>query len=407
MEHNSLGSFIAALRKASGMTQKDLADRLHVSDKTVSRWERDDGAPDLSVIPVLAEIFGVTCDELLRGRRNAPVQQVQGELTEEKPSPKASKERQRLIKTALIRYSSFTYIAMGIAVLGLVVALICNQVFYRGTLGFLLGIVFLSAGVICQAIAITRAVADLDEDLLTPEECAAYREKVFRLASLSFGCTAALLGFTAPMLLAYDWGLSTSSLLFFGALGVCAALVLYALVRGLAVVPMLVRKGFLASTEASSARFTRNRKLLSRCAVVLTILWVLTGVGLGILVSDPFLFAEAQVFTDYDSFVAFMEQRITVAGHPYFPDPDEPERDDDIVTLECAGKVLCSYHKRNYDINLISYGNDDTMLPITVLTGTECRKSFDRVSMLEYVCYGAFILDAAAVAAFYWLRRAR
>lgn len=47
------------------MTQKDLAERLNVSDKTVSRWERDDGAPDLSAIPVIAEIFGVTCDELL------------------------------------------------------------------------------------------------------------------------------------------------------------------------------------------------------------------------------------------------------------------------------------------------------------------------------------------------------
>ena len=51
------------------MTQKDLAERLNVSDKTVSRWERDDGAPDLAAIPAIAEIFGVTCDELLRGER--------------------------------------------------------------------------------------------------------------------------------------------------------------------------------------------------------------------------------------------------------------------------------------------------------------------------------------------------
>ena len=57
------------------MTQKDLAERLNVSDKTVSRWERDDGAPDLSVIPVIAEIFDITCDELLRGERKSPQQQ--------------------------------------------------------------------------------------------------------------------------------------------------------------------------------------------------------------------------------------------------------------------------------------------------------------------------------------------
>ena len=57
MEKKTIGGFIAALRKANGMTQKDLAERLNVSDKTVSRWERDDGAPDLAVIPVIAEIF--------------------------------------------------------------------------------------------------------------------------------------------------------------------------------------------------------------------------------------------------------------------------------------------------------------------------------------------------------------
>jgi len=66
MEKKTMGSFLAALRRANGMTQKELAERLNVSDKSVSRWERDDGAPDLALIPVIAEVFGVTCDELLR-----------------------------------------------------------------------------------------------------------------------------------------------------------------------------------------------------------------------------------------------------------------------------------------------------------------------------------------------------
>ena len=62
MEKKTIGSFIATLRKANGMTQKDLAEKLNVSDKTISHWERDDGAPDLSAIPVIAELFEVTCD---------------------------------------------------------------------------------------------------------------------------------------------------------------------------------------------------------------------------------------------------------------------------------------------------------------------------------------------------------
>ena len=69
MARKSIGEFISALRKANGMTQKQLAEKLNVSDKAVSRWERDESAPDLSLIPVIAEIFGVTSDEILRGER--------------------------------------------------------------------------------------------------------------------------------------------------------------------------------------------------------------------------------------------------------------------------------------------------------------------------------------------------
>lgn len=52
------------------MTQRELGEKLFVSDKTVSRWERDECTPELSLIPVIAEIFGITTDELLRGERN-------------------------------------------------------------------------------------------------------------------------------------------------------------------------------------------------------------------------------------------------------------------------------------------------------------------------------------------------
>lgn len=71
MEHNTIGSFIAAERKAKGITQKQLAQMLNVSDKAISRWERDESQPDLTLIPVMADIFGVTADELLRGQRSA------------------------------------------------------------------------------------------------------------------------------------------------------------------------------------------------------------------------------------------------------------------------------------------------------------------------------------------------
>ena len=91
MEQKTIGKFIAALRKANGMTQKKLAEHLNVSDKTVSRWECDEGTPDLSAIPVLAEIFGVSCDELLRGERRPPRRTVtQRRWSGKRPKAKSS-----------------------------------------------------------------------------------------------------------------------------------------------------------------------------------------------------------------------------------------------------------------------------------------------------------------------------
>lgn len=72
MTNKSIGSFLAELRKEKGLTQKEVADFLNVSDKTVSHWECDKYSPDISVIPLLAEFFGVTCDEILRGEKKAP-----------------------------------------------------------------------------------------------------------------------------------------------------------------------------------------------------------------------------------------------------------------------------------------------------------------------------------------------
>ena len=67
----TLGNFIAQLRKENNLTQKQLSEILGVSDKTVSHWEREESAPDISVLPFLAQTLGVTVDELLAGERKA------------------------------------------------------------------------------------------------------------------------------------------------------------------------------------------------------------------------------------------------------------------------------------------------------------------------------------------------
>lgn len=66
---NTLGERIAAYRKKANLTQEQLAEKCTVTAQAVSKWENDLTAPDITLIPRLAEIFNVSCDELLGARR--------------------------------------------------------------------------------------------------------------------------------------------------------------------------------------------------------------------------------------------------------------------------------------------------------------------------------------------------
>lgn len=67
MNHAKVGSLIATLRKQHGLTQRQLADRLHLSDKTISKWERGMGCPDVSLLADLSQHLGVSVEKLLAG----------------------------------------------------------------------------------------------------------------------------------------------------------------------------------------------------------------------------------------------------------------------------------------------------------------------------------------------------
>lgn len=68
MKKKTLGMMISSLRKEKGMTQLELAEKMGVTDKAVSKWERDLSYPDLNSIPKLAEIFGVSVEDLMQNR---------------------------------------------------------------------------------------------------------------------------------------------------------------------------------------------------------------------------------------------------------------------------------------------------------------------------------------------------
>lgn len=86
MDNQKIGAFIAARRKEMGLTQQQLAERLGVTNKAVSKWESGNGIPDISLFTALAEVLGVTADELLRGEPSgSPAQEEAGPSGGEEP----------------------------------------------------------------------------------------------------------------------------------------------------------------------------------------------------------------------------------------------------------------------------------------------------------------------------------
>ena len=69
MDQIKIGKFIAAARKARGMTQKQLAEQLSISDKTVSKWERGKGLPEVALMLPLCEALQITVNDLLSGEK--------------------------------------------------------------------------------------------------------------------------------------------------------------------------------------------------------------------------------------------------------------------------------------------------------------------------------------------------
>ncbi len=70
MDQEKIGGLIRTLRQEQGLTQRQLAQQMHISDKAVSKWERGQGCPDLSLLPGLSNLLGVDMERLLSGELN-------------------------------------------------------------------------------------------------------------------------------------------------------------------------------------------------------------------------------------------------------------------------------------------------------------------------------------------------
>ena len=113
----TLGTMIAELRKQHGMTQLELAEKMGVTDKAVSKWERDLSCPDINSIPNLAEILGVSVEDLMQVKKEAeaPVSKV-AEIME--IAPKAVAMAMGIAVTVLTILSAL-HVKSGMIMLGI------------------------------------------------------------------------------------------------------------------------------------------------------------------------------------------------------------------------------------------------------------------------------------------------
>lgn len=121
MDQIKIGQFIAQMRKEKGMTQRQLADELLVSDKTVSKWERGKSLPSLEIMNLLCQIFDISINELLLGER----------ITAEELKHKSEENIKALLrKNETNRKNNLLNIVLGLSVLTL-----CLLLFLLSLLG--------------------------------------------------------------------------------------------------------------------------------------------------------------------------------------------------------------------------------------------------------------------------------
>lgn len=283
MERKTIGSFIATLRKANGMTQKELAERLNVSDKSVSRWERDETAPDLSLIPVIAEIFNVTTDELLRGERNPQSSET------EPVSKKSEKQIKNILNQIMARYKSMSLISIGISTVGFIAAMLCNFAFLRANIGFYVAVIFFAAALVVQGIFTVNAKTAVDSDEFENTE----KSKINSILLMVCTYTAVLFAAVLPLVTLVDDPYCGIGYDFIG----------YSFQYAL--VPLIVGLAVLLFNQRGKI----NKKFALKC---------LLGTVIAIAVTGILFFAESRViesnavhmtFDTPQDFIAFMETK--------------------------------------------------------------------------------------------------
>lgn len=167
MENKTIGSFLSALRKANGMTQQEVADILNVSNKTVSKWERDEGCPEIMMLPAIAELYDVTVDEILRGERITRV------LREDSKNNRSQERVKALLDRASTKFTNQSIIAIILGAIALVLSCTISYVVYNYNVlwvGYVIIMLLIGAAVAIIMIAANNLIHSIHDNELIEEQ---------------------------------------------------------------------------------------------------------------------------------------------------------------------------------------------------------------------------------------------
>lgn len=134
MDQKEIGRLVAKLRKEKQMTQMELANKLGVTDRAVSKWENGRGMPDLSLLNPLCDELGISMNELLNGKKVENDDQNETSVSEQVLAGFRSQLKQEEEKKAKKKIVSWVFITAAVlAVAILMVTLSCNKTFFKET----------------------------------------------------------------------------------------------------------------------------------------------------------------------------------------------------------------------------------------------------------------------------------
>ena len=310
MERKSIGTFIAALRRANGMTQKDLAEKLSVSDKAVSRWERDESLPDLMLLPVIADIFHITVDELLRGERKVDAVDDEEEVRDTAAETvRLRKQTKRVLTVQLSRLRSSNCVAIYIGALGVISAIVCNFGFSRGLIGFCIGIVCIAVATLLSVLFCQSAWQAVEDEAYDAASVLWYKKSVVRwiklMAFILLGMLALCLPFGATI---FDYSRYLDVFVEKGTWlrrsGICLAVIETAFSFTCYLLNRNSLKEYGLSPDTESVQMHGFCVKILCCVMALTILWRILVPDVGELTMK-----KGEKFDSIDTFVAEMNRR--------------------------------------------------------------------------------------------------